>query len=58
VRLQRQVDAIAVKLGVSDEERAAVDAAVAGLLPPPSDGSEPDPLANGLTGQGPHGEHE
>jgi hypothetical protein len=56
-RLMRQVDAIALKLGVSDEQ-AAVDAAVEAQLPPPADGSEADPLADGLTGPGPHRGHE
>lgn len=58
-RLQRTVDAIAEKLGVSlDEERAAVDATIAGLTRPPGGGSEADPLADDLADVELHGGHE
>lgn len=53
-RLMRTVDAIAERLGVS-EERAAIDAAVEGLLPSPPGGSEPDPLEDDPAGAGRRG---
>lgn len=56
-RLMRTVDAIAEKLGVS-EEQAAIASAVAELLPSPPAGSGRDLLEDGLAGTGTHGEHE
>lgn len=56
--LIRTVDAIAEKLGVTDDEQAVAGAVAAALTPPPAGETPPDRAEDGLAGPGRRREHE